>query len=85
MGNFLKICFTPLVYVQNDQCVMGIILRHLCWGTHYPPPPPQGPAAADGRTHLPPPPLDPPPGPQKFSDTVGCQYSNRPPPSGCTQ
>ena len=24
----------PLVYVQNDQRVMGIILRCVCWGTH---------------------------------------------------
>ena len=31
---FLKIFFTPFVYVQNDQRVMGIILRHVCWGTH---------------------------------------------------
>ena len=40
MGNFfLKKIFTPLVYVQNDQCVMGIILRYVCWGTHRSPPP----------------------------------------------
>ena len=36
MGKFfLKIFFTPFVYVQNDQRVMGIILRwFVCWGTH---------------------------------------------------
>ena len=28
------------MYVQNDQRVMGIILRYVCWGTHCPPPPP---------------------------------------------
>ena len=47
----LKRALTPLVYVQNDQRVTGIILRHECWGTHRPParkppPPPQG---ASGR------------------------------------
>ena len=31
---FLKKNFTPLVYVQNDQHIMGIILRYVCWGTH---------------------------------------------------
>ena len=30
----LKKIFTPLLYVQNDQRVMGIILRYVCWGTH---------------------------------------------------
>ena len=35
MGKFfLKIFFTPFVYVQNDQRAMGIILRFVCWGTH---------------------------------------------------
>ena len=34
---------TQLVYIQNDQRVMGIILRYVCWGT--PPPPPRSPAA----------------------------------------
>ena len=35
MGKFfLKIFFTPFVYVHNDQRVMGIILRYVCWGTH---------------------------------------------------
>ena len=42
--NFLKKGFTPFVYVQNDQRVMGIILRHVCWGTHRPPPPPPAPS-----------------------------------------
>ena len=40
-------------------------------------PPPSRDPAADQPTHLPPPP---PPDPQKFSHTVGCQNSNRPPP-----
>ena len=47
MGNFLGIFFTPVVYIQNDQRVMGIILRYVCWGTHRPPPPPPGSPAAD--------------------------------------
>ena len=35
MGNFfLKFFFAPVVYVQNDQRVMGIILRYVCWGTY---------------------------------------------------
>ena len=52
MGNFfLKIFFTPVVYVQNDQRVMGIILGYVCWGTHRPPP---GSPAADRLTPLPP-------------------------------
>ena len=35
MGKFfLKIFFTPFVYVSNDQRVIGIILRFVCWGTH---------------------------------------------------
>ena len=25
--------FAPFVYVQNDQRIMGIILRYVCWGT----------------------------------------------------
>ena len=29
------------MYVQNDQRVMGIILRYVCRGTHRAPPPPQ--------------------------------------------
>ena len=37
--SFLKIFLTPFVYVSNDQCVMGIILRDVCWGTHGPQPP----------------------------------------------
>ena len=31
---FVKIFFTPFVYVQNDPHVMGIILRCVCWGTY---------------------------------------------------
>ena len=49
MGNFFGIFFTPVVisyffgvFLQNDQRVMGIILRYVCWGTHRPPPPPPG-------------------------------------------
>ena len=35
MGKFfLKFFFTPFVYIENDQRVMGIILRYVCWGTH---------------------------------------------------
>ena len=62
MGSlFLKKFFTPHVYVQNDQRVMGIILRYVCWGTHrYPP----GAPAADW-------PTPPPPDPPKFSHMWG--------------
>ena len=42
MGKFFLNFFPPVVYIQNDQCVMGIILRYVCWGT--PPPPPGSPA-----------------------------------------
>ena len=53
MGKFfLKKCFTRAVYVQNDQRVMGIILRYVCWGTHGTPP--LGTTAAERPTHLPP-------------------------------
>ena len=45
MGKFFEKFFTPLVHIQNDQRVMGIILRYVCWGTHRPPPPPGSPAA----------------------------------------
>ena len=39
MGKFfLKKNFTSHVHIQNDQRVMGIILRYVCWGTHRPPP-----------------------------------------------
>ena len=41
MGNFFfEKTFYPVVYSQNDQRVMGIILRYVCWGTD--PPPPRG-------------------------------------------
>ena len=44
MGNFfLKKIFTPVVDVQNDQRVVVILLRFVCWGT--PPPPPRTVAA----------------------------------------
>ena len=53
MGKFfLKNFFTQVVYVPNDQRVMGIILRYVCWGTHQPLP---GSPAPDQPTHLPPP------------------------------
>ena len=45
--------FTPHVYVQNNQRVMGIILRYSCWGTHRCPPPTPGTPAADRPTRLP--------------------------------
>ena len=45
--------FTPVVYVQNDQRVMGTLLRYLCRDTHGPP---LGSPAADRPTPLPPPP-----------------------------
>ena len=54
MGKFfLKKKFTPIVDFENDQRVMGIILRYACWGTHRPPPPP-GSLAADRPTRQPP-------------------------------
>ena len=37
---FFEKVFTPCVFVQNDQRVMGIILRYVCWGN--PPPPYRG-------------------------------------------
>ena len=43
MGKCFGKKFPPVVYIQNDQRVMGIILRYVCWGTHrLPPPPPPG-------------------------------------------
>ena len=52
MGKFfLKKIFTLHVHIQNDQRVMGIILRYVCWGTHRPPP---GGPAADRPTRRPP-------------------------------
>ena len=52
MGKFfLKKIFTSHVHIQNDQRVMGIILRYVCWGTHRPPP---GGPAADRPTRRPP-------------------------------
>ena len=48
---FFEKSLTPLVHIQNDQCVMGIILRYVCRGTHRPPP---GGPAADRPTRRPP-------------------------------
>ena len=42
----------PVVYVPNDQRIMGIILRYVCWSTHRPP---LGIPAPDQPTHPPPP------------------------------
>ena len=78
MGIFWRNPPPPIVYVQNDQHVMGIILRNVCWGVTDPPPP-WGPRQLTAR---PPPPLQ---DRQKFSDTVGCQCSNRPPPLLCSE
>ena len=47
---FLKNFFTPFVYVQNDQRVMGFILTYVCW---VPTDPPLGTPAADRPTHPP--------------------------------
>ena len=80
MGNFCLKIFFYRTCVQNDQRVMGIILRHVCWGIHLHP---FGTPAADRPIHLPAPPPPPPPrllDPQKFSHTVRCQYLNKPPP-----
>ena len=51
MGKFFERFFTPVVYIQSDQCIMGIILRYVCWGTHRPP---LGSPAADRPTRQPP-------------------------------
>ena len=40
MGKFFLKKFSPLVYIQNEQRVTGIILRYVCWGI---PPPPREP------------------------------------------
>ena len=43
MGKFfLKIFLPPLVHIQNDQRVMGIILRLCMLGYQPTPPPPPG-------------------------------------------
>ena len=39
MGKFFLKNFSPVVYIQKKQRVMGIILRYVCWGI---PPPPLG-------------------------------------------
>ena len=55
MGKFfLKKILPPLVYVQNDHRVMGIIFRYVRWGAHRPPPP-RGPRRLIGRPTYPPP------------------------------
>ena len=41
--NFVANSPPPVVYIQNDQRVMGIILRDVCWG-NPPPPHPGSPA-----------------------------------------
>ena len=57
MGTFfLKKSFTR---------VLGIILRYVCWGSHGPPPTPQGTRRLTGRSTSPPPPLPPPPFPSR--------------------
>ena len=71
MGKFFENIFTPLVYIQNDQHVMGIILRYVCWGTHRPPPP-LGSPAADDPTHRPP----------RFGSTKAGGEGGLPPPFG---
>ena len=51
MGKFfLRIFFTPLVYIQNGQRVMGIILRYVGVPTD-----PQGPRRLTGQPTKPPP------------------------------
>ena len=41
MGKFFLKKIFPVVYIQNEQRVTGIILRYVCWG--IPPPPPGEP------------------------------------------
>ena len=63
MGKFfLKTFFIPVVYVQNDQRVMGIIFRYGRGMVKVPTDPPLGTPAAD---RLSPPPLPPPSRPPK--------------------
>ena len=65
------------MYVQNDQRVMGIILRYVFWGTHRPP---LGTPAADGPTHLPPPPPSPPSRlPKVFAPSWGLEFEQAAP------
>ena len=67
--------FTPIVYIQNDQRVMGIVLRYVCWGTHRPP---AWSPAAHRPTRRPP----------RFGSTKGGGRGPPPPPyspqNGCT-
>ena len=82
---FLKNNFSPVVYVQNDQRVMGIILRYLCWFTHRPP---WGARRLTGRPTYPPsapPPLPSRP-PKVFAPGWGLEFEQAaplayPPPS----
>ena len=60
--NFFEKNFNLIVYIQNDQRVMGIILRYVCWGTHRPTPREPGPPTPkvwvnQGGGEPPPPPL----------------------------
>ena len=55
------------MHIQNDQYVMGIILRYVCWGTHRPPP---GGPTADRPTRRPP----------RFGSTKGGGRGPLPPP-----
>ena len=71
MGNFFELFLTPLVHIQNDQCVMGVILRYLSWGTHRPPP---GGPAADRPTRR----------PLRFGSTKGGGRAPSPPSEGET-
>ena len=77
MGKFfLKKIFTPSVYVQNDQRVMGFILRYACWGSHGPPPATGGPRRLTGRPTYPPPPPD----PKSFRSRLGVNIQPGQPP-----
>ena len=76
-----KLFSTPVVYVQNNQHVMGITLRYVCWGTQRPPPPSPGTPAADRPTHLTPhPPLPPSRPPEVFAPGWGLEFEQAAPP-----
>ena len=69
MGKFfLKIFFTPFAYVQNDQHLMGIILRYVCW---VPTDPPLGTRRLTDRPTYPPPPSPPLQTPKSFRTQLG--------------
>ena len=61
---FMKCLFTPRVYVQNDQRILGIILRYGCRVTHRLPP--WRPRRLTGRPTYPPPPSPPVQTPESF-------------------